>query len=215
MNKKYWNKHYRKFNLNRPSNFAKYCLKYIRKKDRNIDIGCGNGRDTYFFLKKGYNFIGIDLSNKAIELNKKNFGNFFFKKDICSKSFNLNFKKKKKFKNVYARFFLHAISLKDQVQFFKNIKKILLKDGKVMLEFRTTKDPTMRLGKKISLSERISTHYRRFIDVDQFDREIILDGFKIIYKKQSFNFAKYKRQKPHICRMILKQKEYYNFLFIK
>ena len=53
---------------------------------------------------------------------------------------------------------------------------VRLKDGKVMLEFRTTKDPTMRLGKKISLSERISTHYRRFIDVDQFDREISWKG---------------------------------------
>ena len=52
MNKKYWNKHYRKFNLNRPSNFAKYCLKYIRKKDRNIDVIL-----CFLILWKNSNFL--------------------------------------------------------------------------------------------------------------------------------------------------------------
>tara|TARA_Y100000992_G_C21162765_1_gene441961 strand:- start:220 stop:840 length:621 start_codon:yes stop_codon:yes gene_type:complete len=206
MTNKYWNSFYRKFDVNNPSNFAKFCVKKINKNDLNLDVGCGNGRDTNYFVKKGYKFIGTDLSTKVVELNNKSYGNFFFRSNFCSKSSKFNFLKNKKIINIYARFFIHTINLKDQIQFFKNIKKYIPKNGKVLLEFRTTKDPMMRLGKKISFNERISSHYRRFIDVKKFEQEIFAEGFKVVYKKQSFEFAKFGNQRPHICRFILKQR---------
>jgi hypothetical protein len=61
----------------------------------------------------------------------------------------------------------------------------------------------MKIGKKISKNERISDHYRRFINTQEFEKELKILNFKIIYKKESFRFAKYKNEQPHICRMIL------------
>ena len=46
------------------------------------------------------------------------------------------------------------------------------KNSKLFLEFRTTKDPLMKKGKKISYNEVVSDHYRRFINVQEFLKEI-------------------------------------------
>jgi len=58
----YWNKFYEKFNVKKASNFAKYLYKknFISKKSKILEIGCGNGRDTFFFLKKNIKTIAID-----------------------------------------------------------------------------------------------------------------------------------------------------------
>ena len=82
---------------------------------------------------------------------------------------------------------------------------MLKKKGKVALEFRTIKDPLMRKGKKISYNERIHTHYRRFIDTKFFKEKIIKNNFKIIYSKESFNFAKFSKERPHIARIIFQK----------
>ena len=200
----FWNNFYKKFNLNLPSGFAKFILKnkYFNK-GHILDVGCGNGRDTFYFLKFGYKIIGIDKSSTAVKLNKKILPNNFFKANICSKKFNINSITNKKIMNIYARFFIHAINTKEQFYFFKNLRKISSKNIKIFLEFRTIKDPMMRYGKKITENERISDHYRRFINVREIQNELKNLGYKILYKKESFNFAKFKNQKPHICRMIL------------
>ncbi len=203
MNKRFWNNHYEKFSLDKPSNFARFCLKFLKKNEFNLDIGCGNGRDTKYFLDKGYHFIGLDISEKAIKKNKERIGNFFFNSNICHLSFKRYSIGKKKFNNIYARFFLHTITKKNENIFFKNASIILKKKGKIFLEFRTIKDPKAKIGKKISKNERITDHYRRFILVEELKKLIKFNKFKIVYQKQSFNFARFKNQKPHICRMIL------------
>lgn len=200
----FWDNFYKKFSLNAPSKFAEFIIKnQLFKKGYILDIGCGNGRDSFYFLKSGYKTIGLDRSGTAIKLNKKILPNNFFKRNVCSNKLNLSFARNKKISNVYARFFIHAINSREQFSFFKNIKKILSKNAKIFLEFRTIKDPMMKVGKKISINERISDHYRRFINPKDFELNLKSMNFKIIYKRESFHFAKYKNQKPHICRMIL------------
>jgi 2-polyprenyl-3-methyl-5-hydroxy-6-metoxy-1,4-benzoquinol methylase len=70
---KYWNKFYKKKSIISESTFAKFTYKKIlNKKVKLLDIGCGNGRDSYFFNKKGFHVTGIDISQKAIQKNSKN-----------------------------------------------------------------------------------------------------------------------------------------------
>ena len=203
INENYWNKFYKKFTINIPSSFAKFVVKRINLSDKILDVGCGNGRDTFFFLKHGFKTTGIDKSQIVIKKNNAKLKNFFYKIDICSKKLNLSFLKKKKISKIYARFFIHAINKQQQLFFFANIRKILSKNTQIFLEFRTSKDPMKKYGKKISENERISDHYRRFINSDEFQSEVLDLGFKVMFRKESFNFAKFGKQKPHICRMIL------------
>ena len=43
-----------------------------------MEVGCGLGYLTYALDKSQFNVTGIDISNKAIELAIKRFGNLYF-----------------------------------------------------------------------------------------------------------------------------------------
>ena len=50
----YWNNFYGDKKKFRESSFARFVLKKIKNKKnfKIIDIGCGNGRDSFFLVKK-------------------------------------------------------------------------------------------------------------------------------------------------------------------
>ena len=58
-NRNFWNKFYKKkLAVNKPSNFAIFIHKFLKKKKiKIVDVGCGNGRDLIFnydFVKFNY-----------------------------------------------------------------------------------------------------------------------------------------------------------------
>ena len=69
----YWNKYYSKKISFKHSSFAKFIFKFIKNKKFKtlIDIGCGNGRDSFFFASKGYKVTSVDISKEVIKLNSK------------------------------------------------------------------------------------------------------------------------------------------------
>jgi tellurite methyltransferase len=204
-NKNFWNIFYKKNNINKNSNFAAFVKNNTSNNHNIIDIGCGTGRDSFYFAKYFKNVHALDKSNVVIKLNKirakkGNLNIKFLQKDIASKKFIL----KKKFTNLYARFFLHTLNYKEEIIFFKNLKKISKKNFSLFLEFRTIKDKLMKRGKVISKNERFYGHYRRFIDIKNFKEIIKKNGFKITYFKQGKNYSIYKKQNPYLARFILK-----------
>jgi len=55
----------------------------IKKGEKLLDIGCGNGDQLFYFLKKDIECFGIDINKKAIKLadkkrKKHKFHNIFF-----------------------------------------------------------------------------------------------------------------------------------------
>src|SRR5437870_4336134 len=61
----YWDKFYKAGNNTfAPSSFAEFVIKsgYLKAGDSLLDVGCGNGRDTFYFLSNGINALGIDGS---------------------------------------------------------------------------------------------------------------------------------------------------------
>ena len=75
--------------------FSEYVLKDISSlnPDRIIDIGCGNGRDSLFFIKNGYKCEGVDLYTSQ----NKYLGNSLHKIDATEIDLKANI--------YYARFF--------------------------------------------------------------------------------------------------------------
>ena len=195
----HWDKFYKVGHLLKPSSFSKFVLQYTKKNKTLIDVGCGNGRDTLFFIKNKIRASGADNSKVAISSNQEISQKSFFKINICQNKINI----KKKFDYIYARFFIHAINLNDEKKLFKNLRTISKKNSLIFLEFRTTSDPLMNKGKKISKYERIYGHYRRFIDVKKFKERLMKNKFIIKSCKESSSFAKFDKEKPSVCRMIL------------
>ena len=205
-NKIFWNKFYNsKDSNNKPSNFALFIVKKFIKKDTYLlDVGAGDGRDSFYLRKKAKHVYSIDQSDIAIKKNKlkaKRLG----LKNVTFKNLSSNHLKKvasKKINLIYARFFLHAINQVTEDIFLQSIKKNFDSKTIISLEFRTTKDLLMKKGKKISKYERLTDHYRRFIDTNKFEKKLKKMNFKILYKKLGINLSKSPNDNPHLCRIV-------------
>ena len=46
-------------------------LKYIPDGGKILDLGCGSGRDTLYFLQKGYDVISMDASEEMVKLSSE------------------------------------------------------------------------------------------------------------------------------------------------
>ncbi|MFA6706014.1 MAG: class I SAM-dependent methyltransferase [Bacteroidales bacterium] len=185
MNKKHWDKFYKKGKAPlQPTEFAKFCLKYIKPKSILIDVGCGNGRDTLYFNKsKKFNYVvGIDESIESKAKSGLYFvGQSFTELDI----FNCDY--------VYSRFFIHSIKTND-ISIF--LDKITFKGQILMSEFRVKGDEP-----KI-----YKDHKRNLVDSDWFLQLLIYNNFEILYFKKGRGMAKYKTEDPLVIRVIAKKK---------
>jgi ubiquinone/menaquinone biosynthesis C-methylase UbiE len=81
----YWDNFYKKFNLTKPSLFARFALKKLKKNSSLLEVGCGNGRDTFFFLKNKIRCTAYDISKTAINKNRKIYNKVFYTRNICKK----------------------------------------------------------------------------------------------------------------------------------
>ena len=201
----YWNKFSKKKIISNESTFAKFTYAKIKnKKGKILDIGCGNGRDSFFFNKKGYDVTGIDISQKAIQKNSKK-----KKKKISFKKFDIaSDKKVGKFEIIYCRFFLHTIDQYLENKLIKLIKKSKKENTLVFFEFRNFKDKIFRKFKSSDHNKVIEFekgHFRRIIDPTKFKKSfIVATRAKIIYEKSSINLSIVKKDNPNLSRMIFK-----------
>lgn len=105
-----------------------YLKKFIKKGERILDLGCGNGR--LFEIKNDAEYFGVDTSSKMIEIAKKSYpqGKFFVTSPL-SLPFQDQF-----FNKVFCLSVFHHIpSFKYRMQFLKEIKRVLKKDGVLIL----------------------------------------------------------------------------------
>jgi len=102
----------------------KFFVKNIEGK-RILDAGCGHGRDCKYFSELGFEVYGIDLSEKLLEIAKKNAPEAkFFKMDMRKLEFPDEF-----FDGIWCcASFLH-IPKKDAEKTLREFYRVLKKNG--------------------------------------------------------------------------------------
>lgn len=104
--------------------------KYISKKEKILDLGCGNGRYFKYFKEKNIDYFGIDNSEKLIKIakNKNPEANF-----QTADAFKLPFPDKF-FDKIISIAVLHHIPSKElRIQFIKEAKRVLKTGGILIL----------------------------------------------------------------------------------
>lgn len=98
--------------------------------EKILDSGCANGRLLKLLKNKKVDYYGIDLSEKLIEIAKKNFPNEKFQvADALNLPFPENF-----FDKVFSVSVLHNIPSKEfQIQYLKETQRVLKKSGLLIL----------------------------------------------------------------------------------
>ena len=184
MDKLYWTTFYKEEKgILESSDFAKFIMEYFKEEKFFIlDIGCGNGRDSYYLATK-HHVVGCDLSSKP--KNKKNC--LFLEEnmvDIDKEPYDL----------IYSRFSLHSISDENQRELLQSIRK-----GTILcIETRSLKGKdTYRLFG--------NNHYRNLTDLDFLHLLLKEYGFEILYEYEGDNVAIFKDENPICIRVICKK----------
>ena len=200
----YWDNYYNNITNTKESSFARFVKKRIKKNSELIDIGCGNGRDSFFFSKNNLNVTAIDISKNAIKKNsmKKRKNLKFLRFDTSKDTL------KKKFDIFYCRFFIHAISKKTEEKLIFLIKKNKKKNSLAFFEFRNHKDKIFEGKNKKKHNDIVEFekgHFRRIIKPSEF-----INAFKnkiklrVIYNKSAKNLSIVNKDNPNLSRIIFK-----------
>jgi tellurite methyltransferase len=175
MNTEFWTKYYKENKIAEPSTFAQYVLSKI--EGELIDIGCGDGRDLFYFRKNGITAHGVDGSNEDVGIIKQNILSYI--------------KENKSPDNVYARFFWHAIERKEQLEILKWTKK------NILIEARTNEDKPKNI---------IGKHKRKLVNPKKLYRDLIDNGFSIVYWHEGRGLSEFRGEDPHLVRVIANKK---------
>ncbi len=200
INKSYWDEFY-KLNLapKKESKFAEFVLNFIQEhylnKERFIDIGCGNGRDTFYFDKNGIDATGIDISVKPKAQNPK-----FIQDDIRLHDYSA-------YNLIYARFIFHALR-EENLDILLNSLHLSMKDSAyVFVETRSSKGVTDEIKSETYFKSAVGKeHFRMLYSKDYLSKKLE-KSFEIIYVEENTGFSAINGLDPVCTRYILKKKK--------
>jgi trans-aconitate methyltransferase len=179
----YWKNFYQNYKNTEPSNFAKFIYNYFDKDNlKLLDVGCGNGRDSYYLSSK-YQVTGIDKSS----LPKDRENCKFIQGDMVTYE-------KEDFDIIYSRFTFHSIP--DELQ--EDLVKTIRPNTYLCIETRSDKGLN---------SHRVhgDTHYRNLTNIDKLKDLLEKYNFEILFIQESDNVAIYKEENPICIRVICKK----------
>jgi ubiquinone/menaquinone biosynthesis C-methylase UbiE len=122
-----------------------------RRKIKSIlDLGCGLGRPSIFLAKSGFDVVGIDISKSALRIanawaQKENLRNVEL---ICGTMTHLPFRNDCFGGVVSVSTIIHAVK-KDILSAVSEIYRTLNKNGMLLTNLTSTRDPRYGKGEKI------------------------------------------------------------------
>lgn len=146
-------------------------LEYLKGK-RILDVGCGPGRDVKYFKKKGYNPIGIDLSEEMIK----------FARRTCDAEFKIMDMRKLEFESssfdgVWCSASLFHLPRKDFKVVLKEIYRILKPQGILYISMIEGKGTEIR---RVKREYHGLPRYFVYYTKKELDSILTRTGFKIL-----------------------------------
>ena len=200
----YWNRYYQGHlkEISKPSDFAETIVTGLQPGKHILDLGCGNGRDSLFFLRQGLYVTGVDASDAVIEKLSnltKDDGRAMF---VCDNFVKCSALFQKKYDYIYSRFTLHAITERQEDELFQNLVDALKKDGKLFIEARTIRDDLYGKGEQVASNAFFyDGHFRRFIDPHLLKIKMESLGYHILQMEENRGFSKTATSDPVLLRV--------------
>lgn len=208
--RRYWSRFYRGFRRTAvPSSFAASVAAELAGPCWIVDVGCGDGRDSFFFAAQGHRVLGLDAASEIIDSNREFAGQahgtrIAFRQADASEpgvlaaalqSF-VPAETSGRQVVVYGRFFFHAISEGEESGVLEALAQLPV-GARCYFEFRTTQDA--------GLAKWHPEHYRRFIDVAAFIANAGEAGLDCLYSVEGQGMAKYGEEDPFVARVHLRR----------
>jgi ubiquinone/menaquinone biosynthesis C-methylase UbiE len=164
--------------------FAKRVYLFIKNKRLKtvLDLGCGGGRDSQYFSRKGLVVTALDMATGEQQQEKLKRNNIrFIKSDIGDIRL-----KDDSFDMIYAHLSLHYFDNEKTEKILGKLYKILKPGGYIFIKCKSIDDPLFGKGKMIENNFYDFGHVRHFFS-KEYMREKLKD-FRIIkiFKTNSF-----------------------------
>ena len=155
-----------------------WAAEYFPAKGRILDLGCGVGLASHFFIKNGFEVVCLDISSKMIEFAKKrNPGTQFLQEDFLTATFDGTFEA------VFAFAFIHLFPKDVALKILRKVHSILNQDGTFYLG--TTKSQDSREGYEVKKDYRGEyKRYRKHWTKDELKESLIESGFVMLDEKE-------------------------------
>jgi len=185
------------------SPFAEWVLHRLIAERPLFDVGCGNGRDTFWLADQGLPVTGLDYSkatmtrcrNKAAKSGSSatfTLVNFYDLRDALVKGALLA-RETPGPRTLYARFLLHALEPDARRNFWQFADMVLRGGGEAFFEFRTRKD--------IRRHHVFERHYCQYLRPDDVCEEIARAGGEVVERTEGTGLSPYQGEDPHLCRL--------------
>lgn len=163
-----------------PSDYIDEFLNLLTKGGKILDVGCGVGVDANHMVSKGFNVIGIDLSDEMLKLAKRKFPNIKFEKlDMRELSFELE-----SFHGIFVAFSLIHIPKKDVPEVLSKLYGFLKKEGLIYIAIQEGE------SQEISVTVPLKPNEKLFLNIYSSDE------IKNLVKKADFSIInEYKRER--------------------
>ena len=130
-------------------------VSFLPKYARILDAGCGPGRDCEYFIKQGFEVVGVDLSDKLLDIAKQRVPQAsFYKLDLRSLVFHPN-----SFDGIWACASLLHLK-REEVPAVLSIFYALLKPTGIL--FVLVKEDSGEADVTEELSSQLSRHFTYF-----------------------------------------------------
>jgi SAM-dependent methyltransferase len=138
-----------------------------------LDLGTGPATQAIWLARRGFNVIGSDLSQAAINRARKIYANEenvnFIVDDILNSKFNAN-----EFDYIFDRGCFHVLSPADRQNYIRKIKRILKVNGILFLKCFSDKEPRQEGPYKFS-QNRTSDLFSKSFRIDSI-KETVYQG---------------------------------------
>lgn len=199
-NKSYWDNFYLKDSApHEESSFARFCYEFINNggstsPTKLLDVACGNGRDTFYFLRKGFNASGVDLSAlpDAAGIN-------FYSGDILCWDYN-------SCDVLYLRFIVHSLTENELDVLLGRIASTVRRGVRVFIETRSSRGITDQEKSETFFKSGVGEEHFRMLYSSDYLRAKLARVFDVIYESEANGVSVYKGEDPYCLRFVLLSK---------
>jgi SAM-dependent methyltransferase len=181
------------------NNFARRAYKLIEAHNLRsvLDLGCGNGRDSVYFFRKGLQVTALDFSQSGINILKSRFPEIeCITADIREMDFQGD-----SYDVIYAHLSLQYFNDKLTGEIFNSLHNVLKNGGLFFVKCKSTDDYLSGKGEKIGENMYKRGHVRHF-----FSKEYMMEKlhrFRIISVRRTTSLC-YGRRSSFIEAMATK-----------
>lgn len=201
----YWNEYYRTRQApGQPSAFAQSVAALASEFGTVVELGCGNGRDSAFFLTREHRVFGLDSCSVAIAACEAMAGQMGEAVAARAHFHAVSASDPQVWQGlaeaaggpllVYARFMFHAVPEETETAVLDQVRQVLGRlGGALACEFRTPHDEP--------LAKAMPAHFRRYVDPDRFCEKLTARGMRIVERVEGQGMAVFGDEDAYVARI--------------